>query len=420
MSSPLRDQLEAEGGTLSELTVLAPQNDPFRVDTPAGHRDAQWLMAQLDELGLHGTVHLRGLHYALLGRTKPNGSPYTNTDSDWNWLAKPAKAARWLGYLDFDRIVDQRNSPPIVRTANRGTGDVYVTTDLDVVLPDPDDLRPQVGIDIEAMQPNRLILWGEKSSLDPVLAPIAERYRADLYLTTGEPSDTLIHQMMSTAATDGRPLIVLTFSDCDPAGWQMPISLARKLQALHALKFPDTPFSVYRVGLTPDQVREYGLPSTPLKATERRAGKWMSATGIQQTEVDALAALRPEVLDEIARDAVAQFFDSTLEHRMMVAVARWRRTAQAILDAHIEANGADAIYDQAAEQIDAIRDEINQLRGRLRFNADDINFSDFTPPEPEPPDPPGDPLIDSDWTFREQCDALNDSKHYDTMLGGVA
>jgi hypothetical protein len=45
--SPLRQALEAaaaeNGCSLKALTVLAAQNDPFRLDTPASHRDGEWL-----------------------------------------------------------------------------------------------------------------------------------------------------------------------------------------------------------------------------------------------------------------------------------------------------------------------------------------------------------------------------------------
>ena len=51
------------------LTVLAAQNDPFRVDTPASHRDGEWLAVHADRLGLGSRkIHLRGLHYMLVGR----------------------------------------------------------------------------------------------------------------------------------------------------------------------------------------------------------------------------------------------------------------------------------------------------------------------------------------------------------------
>jgi hypothetical protein len=48
-ASPLRAALDAviaeQGCSLKDLTVLAPKNDPFRLDTPARHRDGRWLAA---------------------------------------------------------------------------------------------------------------------------------------------------------------------------------------------------------------------------------------------------------------------------------------------------------------------------------------------------------------------------------------
>jgi hypothetical protein len=32
----------------------------------------------------------------IIGQTKPDGTPYTNTEADWEWLSSEAgKAARW-------------------------------------------------------------------------------------------------------------------------------------------------------------------------------------------------------------------------------------------------------------------------------------------------------------------------------------
>jgi hypothetical protein len=34
----------------------------------------------------------------------------------WTWLVeRAAKAARWLGYVPFDRLIDQRNAEPVIR-----------------------------------------------------------------------------------------------------------------------------------------------------------------------------------------------------------------------------------------------------------------------------------------------------------------
>ena len=72
-------------------------------------------------------------------------------------------------------------------------------------------------------------------------------------------------------------MVVLVLADFDPAGNQMAVSIGRKLQAFRDLHFPDLEFSLYPVALTEDQVREFDLPSTPLKETERRGDRWRDA-----------------------------------------------------------------------------------------------------------------------------------------------
>lgn len=237
----LSDAADEVGCGMTDLTVLAAQNDPFRVDTPARHRDGEWLAMTAQELGLGDRkIHLRGLHYMVLGRPKPDGTPYTNTDEDWLWLTGNAgKAARWLGYLPFDQITDQRNAAPEVRIFTPPDPRPYLTVGANVEIPDADECMPQVALDgFTGAQPYKLVIFGEKSSLADVLDPLADLYEADLYLPTGEISDTLLYQMARIGAEDGRPMVVLCFSDADPAGWQMPISIGRKLQGFKALEFP--------------------------------------------------------------------------------------------------------------------------------------------------------------------------------------
>ena len=125
---PLRTALEqacAEERCSLSLTVLAKDNDPFRLDTPANHRDAQWVAEQIERaFGPHKSVHPRGLHYAIVAAgnvRKPNGDTYINSAGDDAWLALCLKAARWLGYVPFERISDNRNSDPIF---HRGSGNV--------------------------------------------------------------------------------------------------------------------------------------------------------------------------------------------------------------------------------------------------------------------------------------------------------
>jgi hypothetical protein len=420
----LRAALESSDGSLQDLTVLAVQNDPFRVDTPAGHRDGKWLATKLVELDVKRQRHLRGLHYILLGQLKPDGEPYTNTDADWNWLGRAAKAARWLGYIEFGRIVDERNEEPEVwewapPEPQPFVSQPFVDTDnLHIHVPDADGLAPRAGVaDFVGTQPYHLVLVGEKSSLREVLGRAAQRNHADLYVMTGEMSDTRIHRI-AQSAMDGRPLVVLYFADCDPAGWQMGISLSRKLQAFKHSLFPQLEFQVHRAALIPDQVRLYGLPSTPLKDTERRADKWFKEMGVEQTEVDALAALQPRLLAEITDAAVVPFFDTTLDERVRLAEVQWRERAQAVIDEHVGEEHAQLRADAARrlaakrDKITDIADEIHDILESVRVDVDDVDLPEPAVPEAAIDIEPPLPLCDSQWSFSNQCALLIASKAY--------
>jgi hypothetical protein len=223
--------------------------------------------------------------------------------------------------------------------------------------------------------------------------------------------------MATIGATDGRPMVVLYFSDCDPSGWNMAVEAGRKLQAFKVLEFSDLDFEVHRVALTPDQVRGYGLPSTPLKATERRGDAWRQATGVEQTEIDALASLHPDLLEEIARDAIAPFFDPTLERRVGAAQVLWLEAAQANVDEAVDQDHLDRLRTEAGAKLTEWREQLDAINDQLR-----LDVSDFELPPIEIPAAEVDgavhplPLLDSRWTFAEQCKALKDSKSY--RLGG--
>lgn len=412
----LRSVLEAHGGNLKDLTVLAAANDPYRVDTDSGHRDGAWLANTLTELGVTGQRHLRGLHYILVGGhvTKPDGLPYSNTEADWLWLGKAAKSARWLRYVAFDRIIDQRNDEPVIRRIDPMEPHAFVTVDMDVVIPDVEDLEPKVGLrGFTPAQPYRLVLVGEKSSLRPVLDPIADRYGADLYLPTGEISDTQIYMMARDGAQDGRPMVVLYFADCDPSGWQMSISVSRKLQALRDLEFSGLELEVHRVALTPDHVREYGLPSTPLKDTEKRADAWSAAMEVEQTEIDALAALQPDLLTQLAREAIAPFYDSTLDRRTQQIRGEWRQAAQQAINDQGGGERMDQLRLDAAARLDELRERINEVLDEVDIDVDQFDLPEIPPlPEPVLTGVQPEPLLDSRWDFREQCRRLIASKAY--------
>jgi hypothetical protein len=425
--SPLRQALdnaiaEANGSKLSmkDLTVLSPQIDPFRLDTPASHKLAAWLAEAAQTLGLGDRrIHNRGLHYMILGQPKPDGTEYVSDAASWDLMEDASKVARWLGYIPFDQITDQRNAPPVVRIFEPPAPEPYITVGIDIEIPDADDIIPKLGVDdFTGVQPYKIVMVGEKSSLDSVLGPIAEEYGADLYLPTGCLSDTLIYQMAKIGAEDGRPMVVLYFSDCDPSGWNMPVEVARKLQAFKVLHFPDLEFEVHRAALTPAQVREFGLPSSPLKPEEKRADKWRAAMGVEQTEIDALATLRPDLLDQVARDAIAPFYDFELAQRVEEARQEWMGRALEVINNNLDRERLGRIHAEAAEKLEAMREQIAAFNEQLRIDVDDFDLPDIEIPDADitlglQPEP----LLDSSLPFTEQCKRLIDSKAY--RIGGA-
>jgi hypothetical protein len=343
--------------------------------------------------------------------------PYINDDDNWIWLqAKPAKAARWLGYVPFTAIIDERNSPPVIHRAAQVTPGAWVSAgEVDITIPDADDIEPRIGVHgFEARQPYHLVFFGEKSSLSDVVLPIAVRYDADVYLPTGEISDTLLYRMAADGAGDGRPMQVFTLSDCDPSGYQMPVSIGRKLQALRDLSFPDLEFEVRPIALLVEQVAELGLPSTPLKETERRASRWRVAFGVEQTEIDALATLRPDVLADIIFDAISPFHDRTLTRRVAEARLEWLQKAQWRLDEQIDQGALERIRSHAETRLATLRTEIDAINAELRMaTGDDFDLPPIEIPGPiDRPETHGKPLVSSAWEWPDQTEALKARKSY--------
>src|SRR5260370_35664277 len=188
---------------MDDLTVLSHDNDPYRFDTEASHRNGQWFAEQVKRFVPEGkTVHLGGLHYLIVvaadvvlpadlrRKSKLLGKPYENTDEFWVWLQNRASlAARWLGYVEFERIVDERNAEPEIYIAESDPerdriNSLDVGTNSDEI-EIPPFAEPQFSWSSTPVpQPYRIILFGEKTSLGPILRPIAQMVGGEMVLPT--------------------------------------------------------------------------------------------------------------------------------------------------------------------------------------------------------------------------------------------
>ena len=410
----MRSSLHQEvGGKLSDLLVFSSAAaDPYHLDQPSSHRDAKWLKEMMQRCGLFDTaapIHFRGIHYAivslpasqrLMTKTgKEFNKPYRNTHEHYFWLMTEAgKAARWLGYVPWEKISDERNEAPSIQWHEEPEPDYGIRCDMADIECALEEFssKPQAFFDgARVMQPYRIVLLSEKLSARAVLAPIADKYNCDLFLPSGKPSDTMLHTMAKAATEDGREMVVLTFTDCDITGYEIPGEVAHKLRAFRDEFFPALKFRVVQVGLTEDQVKELNLPEEPLKDTDKRAPGWRTVHDVEQTEIDALVTLRPDVLTEIAESAIKPYYDDTLHKRVRKAREAYEKRLQAEFEKldHKDEDDSpnDLDRDYIAELEKAARkarnDFVDELDGLAKAvqRASEIIVEKM--PEPELPEP---------------------------------
>ncbi len=413
----LRETKKLHKASLAKLTVMSTDTDPFRFDTPANHRDGQWLRDQMKRTGLLGAarpIHNRGIHYAIVSlgdAVLPDGSPYLINLDCWNYLEGASNLARWLGYVPWPSIIDARNEEPIIRATSVDEPDFDIRGAKSYLIPDSDDFVPSVSVTgFNPRQQYRLVVYGEKTSLGAVLEPIADRYDADLYLSAGEISNSHLAMIARTGWQDGREVIVFVFADADPSGYQMAVSIGHKMRAMKEGLYPSLQYQIHTPALTVEQVKELGLPSTPMKESERRADGWRARYGVEQTEIDALATLRPNVLRAIAKQAIAPFYDQSLQGRADQAKADWVAQATERLLAQL---GEQDLADRKAriksiiDQLQDEADDLNTMIEDIDLELDPLVLPEFERSEDAPP-----PLVDSDMSLIEHIRTLRGRKDY--------
>jgi hypothetical protein len=174
----------------------------------------------------------------------------------------------------------------------------------------------------------------------------------------------------------------------------MPVILSRILQALRDLEFPDLDIAVYPVALTFEQADGLNLPSTPLKDTESRGSGWLRRWGPEQTEIDAVAALQPDVLTSIVRDALQPFFDFTLAGRIAAAAQQWREDANAQLQGDPRYAAAHAVVGALHKVVAAAVETLDEAQDNAHDSLSEVTPPKFELPEPEIAAAP-EPLFDS-------------------------
>ena len=116
----------------------------------------------------------------------------------------------------------------------------------------------------------RCEVWAESRSIASVILSDCEELAVDLYPCGGFSSLSFVHEAAESLNNSGddRPLQVLYIVDYDAAGVLIDVSLQRELRQ-HLRD--DIELRFERIGINPEQIAEYDLPTKPRKESDRRS-----------------------------------------------------------------------------------------------------------------------------------------------------
>ncbi|WP_417841993.1 hypothetical protein [Terasakiella sp.] len=153
-------------------------------------------------------------------------------------------------------------------------------------------------LDRQRDQPRRLMVWCEAGGMLPQLARYCDEWGIPVLSSGGFDSVTTKHNFAREVSGYNAAVHVFHIGDHDPSGVHMCSSLDEDVRAFVGHYGGD--FTIERLAVTPDQVREMGLSTAPPKKTDRRTFSGLT------TQAEAIP---PRELKRIVTEAIEGAID---------------------------------------------------------------------------------------------------------------
>lgn len=366
----LKELAKQLGCPVRDLLALAPANDPFSAGMGGRAEAAQWFAQLWQQYGQKGT-HLRRLWYVLVSRpgtVLPDGSKFENLHRHWQYLGSASLAARYLGLIDPEDLVDNRNDPPLIfdQTVHDSRGDRegfsadVIGDEPMVVMPIIPEMPPLPWFDVTCEEPLQEFIcevWIEKSTQNDWLIRWCKARGVNLVVGAGELSEIRSRELAQRASRYAAPLRIFYLSDFDPGGRSMPQAVGRKVEYWVDRLNLKADIQIIPVALTPEQVVHYKLPPIPLKETEHRADTFERKFGLGgAVELDAMEALHPGELGRLLDAELDNYLDRSLQ----------RRFDRLYSDVELTFSNVESeVHARYADRIGALRDRFEHAVARF-------------------------------------------------------
>ncbi len=185
-------------------------------------------------------------------------------------------------------------------------------------------------------QENYVEIWIEKQALEGVFSRAISNLGVTLAVCRGYPSLTYLHQAFQRITQFCykdreiiRNPIILYFGDHDPSG----IDIQRSVKDQMAnWGWDSNLLTVKRIAITEEQIDQYNIPSAPAKTSDPRTRE-----GDIAVELDALD---PNTLDDLTKEAIAEYFDEDVYQSESVEnQVNARRILRDMIDENVSIKG---------------------------------------------------------------------------------
>jgi pentatricopeptide repeat protein len=233
------------------------------------------------------TLTVRQLYYQLVAR-----DIVPNVEKQYKYITRVVNDARIGGLIDWDAIED-RTREFSARQRWDSPQQIFASA------------ANSYHTDPWATQEVRPFLIVEKEALSGVFQKVCRDYDVPMLSARGYPSASVMREfVVQQVLPSEQEVVVFHFGDHDPSGIDMTRDIDDRCEMF---AYSAGHFTLKRLALNIDQVKKHKPPPNPAKTTDARFIGYKRKFGTSSWELDAL---NPQVLSDLARNAITSVIDA--------------------------------------------------------------------------------------------------------------